>query len=166
MPRSAACSSMAANLRYLRKWRHFAVLVPPPVVSFSLFMVYGTGGVGGVSLCFLFVCLLPVSVLLPPPSPARRAHPLFPKKGEAYPAALRVVCCLTFTAWRVQRWGSLDELPQPASSLNRNKLEMRHAPVAEAPYAGVRRDAGSDHQTQPGEASYGWSEGSHAVLSM
>jgi len=124
-----------------------------------LFAFYGpAGGVGGVSLCcFLFVCLLPVSVLLPPPSPARRAHPLFPKKCEAYPAALRVVCCLTFTAWRVKCWGSLDELPQPAGSLNRNKLEieMRHAPVAEAPYAGVRRDAGSDHQTQAGGASCG-----------
>ena len=106
---------------------------PPPrgrLIDRGRYTGPSTAGTGGVSLCcFMFVCMLPVSVLLPPsPSPARRAHPLFPKKGSAYPFALRIVCCLTFTAWRVQRWGSsLDELPQPASSLNRNKRETRRS---------------------------------------
>ena len=40
-----------------------------------------------------------------------------------------LLCCLTFTAWRVQRWGSLVEHPQPASSLNRNKLEISRGPT-------------------------------------
>ena len=43
------------------------------------------------------------------------------EEGRRLPHCSANVCCLAFTAWRDQRWGSLDELPQPASSLNRNE---------------------------------------------
>ena len=46
------------------------------------------------------------------------------EEGRRLPHCSANVCCLAFTAWRDQRWGSLDELPQPASSLNRNKLKI------------------------------------------
>ena len=50
-------------------------------------------------------------------------------------------------------------LPVRASSAHRRPS----APVAEAPYAGVRRNVGSGHQTQPGAASCCWSEYSCAI---